>query len=145
MLAGTLFNNMEGSKPLEVDLARYNRQVEGHTDKTYKYLLNIMERNISLQQQKANREADSKAIRSGNMGLKGAPAINGEGLSKNAIKKAAREAKLALAAPPGGKGAGKGKGKPPKEPCGGAGTGSRPSTGICWYHNHGGCTKSAEN
>eukprot|EP00972_Heterocapsa_arctica_P112721 16433430-Heterocapsa_arctica.AAC.1 len=55
-----------------------------------------MERNINLQQQKANRESDSKAIRSGNMGLKGAPAINGEGLSNNAVKKAAREAKKAL-------------------------------------------------
>eukprot|EP00972_Heterocapsa_arctica_P012008 1760421-Heterocapsa_arctica.AAC.1 len=67
-----------------------------------------MDRDVGIQQQAANREANAKAIRSGHLGLKGAPAINSEGLSNNAIKKAAREAKKALAAPAGGKGAGKG-------------------------------------
>eukprot|EP00972_Heterocapsa_arctica_P031565 4649057-Heterocapsa_arctica.AAC.1 len=103
-----------------------------------------MERNVNLQQQKSNRESDPKAIRSGNMGLKGAPAINSDGLSKTAIKKAAREAKKALAAPTGGKGAGKGAGKAKGKVPGDAIIGDRP-TGICWYHNHGGCTKLAEN
>eukprot|EP00972_Heterocapsa_arctica_P098080 14470241-Heterocapsa_arctica.AAC.1 len=55
---------------------------------------------------------------------------------------AAREAKNALAAPGDGKGAGKGKGKAPK-PGGAASSGDGPPR-ICWYHNHGGCTKSAK-
>eukprot|EP00972_Heterocapsa_arctica_P068521 10124459-Heterocapsa_arctica.AAC.1 len=72
---------------------------------------------IGLQQQAANREASSKAIRAGNIGgAKAAPAINGEGLSKTAMKKAAMAAKALAAACGGatapGKGAGKGKGKP---------------------------------
>eukprot|EP00972_Heterocapsa_arctica_P080353 11841739-Heterocapsa_arctica.AAC.1 len=76
-----------------------------------------MDNNIGVQQQAANREANAKAIRAGHLGAKSAPAINSEGLSKNAQKKAARAAKKALAAPSGdgkgaGKGAGKGKGKP---------------------------------
>eukprot|EP00972_Heterocapsa_arctica_P022448 3301896-Heterocapsa_arctica.AAC.1 len=46
-----------------------------------------MDRNVGIQQQATNHEANTKAIRSGHLGHKGAPAINSEGLSKNAIKK----------------------------------------------------------
>eukprot|EP00972_Heterocapsa_arctica_P040724 6001747-Heterocapsa_arctica.AAC.1 len=109
---------MEGSKIMEHDLAHFNRQDEGHPDRSYEYLLKVMDKNICIQQQAANREANSKAVRSGHLGLKGGPAINSEGLSKTAKKKAARAAELALAAASPscaaapGKGAGKGKGKP---------------------------------
>eukprot|EP00972_Heterocapsa_arctica_P005814 858341-Heterocapsa_arctica.AAC.1 len=61
-----------------------------------------MDKNVGIQQQTANREANAKYIRAGHLGIKGAPAINSDGLSKSAKKKAAREAKLALAASTGG-------------------------------------------
>eukprot|EP00972_Heterocapsa_arctica_P091946 13560539-Heterocapsa_arctica.AAC.1 len=75
-----------------------------------------MDKCIGLQQQATNRETSQKAIRAGNLGVvKGAPAVNSEGLTKAEKRKAAKAAK-ALAAPGGaaapGKGAGKGKGKP---------------------------------
>eukprot|EP00972_Heterocapsa_arctica_P037380 5501707-Heterocapsa_arctica.AAC.1 len=90
---------MEGSKLLAQDLAYYDRLEEDSPKRTYDFLLDSMERHVNIARQKANLDADTKAIRSGNVGLtKGAPAINSEGLSKNAIKKAAQEAK-ALAAP----------------------------------------------
>eukprot|EP00972_Heterocapsa_arctica_P112222 16430576-Heterocapsa_arctica.AAC.1 len=93
-----------------------------------------MDKAIGLQQQALNREASSKAIRAGHTGgVKGVPAINGEGLSKTAKKKAAKAAKALAAATgcsatPGkgaGKGAGKGKGKPD------AATSGESSRGIC--------------
>eukprot|EP00972_Heterocapsa_arctica_P025382 3738100-Heterocapsa_arctica.AAC.1 len=101
-----------------------------------------MDKAIGLQQQAANREASSKAICAGNIGgVKGAPAINSEGLSKTAKRKAAKAAKALASAPGGaavpGKGAGKGKGKP------NAATSGERARNICWYHNFGGCTKSA--
>eukprot|EP00972_Heterocapsa_arctica_P000001 68-Heterocapsa_arctica.AAC.1 len=74
---------------MEVDLAHYDRQDEGHPHRSYEYLVKLMDRNVRIQQQAANREANTKAIRSGHLGIKGAPAINSEGLSNNAIKKAA--------------------------------------------------------
>eukprot|EP00972_Heterocapsa_arctica_P101299 14930504-Heterocapsa_arctica.AAC.1 len=89
-----------------------------------------MDKAMGPQQQAANREANSKAICAGNVGgAKGAPAINSEGLSKTAKKKAAKAAK-ALAAASGcsaapGKGAGKGKGKPD------AATSGERARGIC--------------
>eukprot|EP00972_Heterocapsa_arctica_P042175 6216731-Heterocapsa_arctica.AAC.1 len=89
MLMDTLHSKMEGSKLMENDLAHFNRQDEGHPDRSYEYLLNVMDKNIGIQQQAANREANTKAIRAGHLGLKGAPAINIEGLSKTAKKKAA--------------------------------------------------------
>eukprot|EP00972_Heterocapsa_arctica_P089080 13137347-Heterocapsa_arctica.AAC.1 len=78
MLCEVLHRKMEGSKLMEVDLAHFDRQDEGHPDRSYEYLLRIMDRNVGIQQQAANREANTKAIRSGHLGLKGAPAINSE-------------------------------------------------------------------
>jgi hypothetical protein len=141
MLMDTLHAKMEHSAIMAHDIAYFNRCDVGHPDRTYKYLLKCMDKCVALQQQASNREASSKAIRAGNAGgVKGAPAINGEGLSKTAQKKAAKAAK-ALAAPGAaatpGKGAGKGKGKPD------AATSGERARNVCWYHNHGGCTKNA--
>eukprot|EP00972_Heterocapsa_arctica_P093891 13847510-Heterocapsa_arctica.AAC.1 len=104
----TLHTKMEGSKLMEADLAHFNRQDES-PDRSYEHLLKIMDKNVGIQQQTANREANTKAIRAGHLGLKSAPAINSDGLSKTAKKKAARAAEQALAAPTGGA-AGSGKG-----------------------------------
>eukprot|EP00972_Heterocapsa_arctica_P017092 2527095-Heterocapsa_arctica.AAC.1 len=101
MLMETLHGKMEGSELMEADLAHFNRQDEGHPDRSYEYLLKIMDKNVGIQQQTANREANTKAIRAGHLGAKGAPAINSEGLSKSAQKKTARAAEKALAAPSG--------------------------------------------
>eukprot|EP00972_Heterocapsa_arctica_P055174 8137940-Heterocapsa_arctica.AAC.1 len=100
MLMDILHSKTEGSKIMEHDLAHFNRQDAGHPDRSYEYLLKVMDKNVGIQQQAANREANSKAIRAGHLGLKGAPAINSEGMSKTAKKHAARAAKLALAASP---------------------------------------------
>eukprot|EP00972_Heterocapsa_arctica_P041495 6117886-Heterocapsa_arctica.AAC.1 len=137
---------MTSSAIMSHDLAYFNRQDVGHLDRSYECLLKCMDKAIGLQQQALNRDAASKAIRAGHTGgVKGAPAINGEGLSKTAKRKAAKAAKALAAATgcsaPGkgaGKGAGKGKGKPDA-----ATSGEAVSRGICWYHNHGGCAKNA--
>eukprot|EP00972_Heterocapsa_arctica_P110920 16333725-Heterocapsa_arctica.AAC.1 len=120
LLMDTLHSEMTGSAIMAHDLSYFNRQDVGHPDISYEYLLKCMDKCIGLQQQALNRDAASKAIRAGHTGgVKGAPAINGEGLSKTAKKKAAKAAKALAATTRGsapgkgaGKGAGKGKGKP---------------------------------
>jgi hypothetical protein len=143
MLMDTLFGKMEASTVMVHDLAHFNRMDEGHPDRSYAYLMKCMDKAIGLQRQQANRDAQTKASKAGNAGgAKSAPAINStEGLSKAAKKKADKAAK-ALAAASGGAvapGKGKGKGKPDA-----AASGER-TIPICWFHNFGGCTKSAAN
>jgi hypothetical protein len=141
MLMDTLHAKMEGSAIMSHDIAHFNRCEPNHPDRSYEYLLRCMDKCVDLHQQASNRLDASKGVRGGaGGGLKGAPAINGDGLSKAALRKAAKALKALAApgaAPAPGKGAGKGKGKPD------ATTSGERVRNVCWYHNHGGCTKMA--
>eukprot|EP00972_Heterocapsa_arctica_P098210 14493829-Heterocapsa_arctica.AAC.1 len=46
MLMETLHSKMEGSKLMENDLAHFNRQDEGHPDRSNEYLLKVMDKNV---------------------------------------------------------------------------------------------------
>eukprot|EP00972_Heterocapsa_arctica_P067588 9976279-Heterocapsa_arctica.AAC.1 len=98
-LGEILCGKMSESKELKEDLAHYNRQPEGHPDRSYKYLHESMQRNIHLIQMRRSRAADAAAIKAGNLGdNKAIPALGDPNVpSPKAIKKAAAKAK-ALAA-----------------------------------------------
>jgi hypothetical protein len=132
-LAGILLQKLEKSTVLKEDIAHYHRQVPGHPDQSYEYLMNSMNRYLTRKRYDVNRTGGVQSLIK-NMGGRGAaPAVEGEtSQSKRAKAKAkkAKEAK-AIAAP-----ADKGKG---------AGKGSAPKLGICFFHNtEAGCTKSAK-
>ncbi len=130
-LAGILLQKLDKSTVLKEDLAHYHRQVPGHPDQSYDFLMNSMNRYLTRKRYDVNRTGGVQSLIK-NMGGRGAaPAVEG-GTSKKAKAKAkkAKEAK-AIAAP-----ADKGKG---------AGKGSSPKLGICFFHNtEAGCTKSAK-
>eukprot|EP00972_Heterocapsa_arctica_P101958 15021417-Heterocapsa_arctica.AAC.1 len=67
-LGEILYGKMCDIKELAVDLAHYTRQPVGHPDRSYKYLVASMERNISTIQVKRNRANDAAAIRAGTVG-----------------------------------------------------------------------------
>eukprot|EP00972_Heterocapsa_arctica_P101084 14898471-Heterocapsa_arctica.AAC.1 len=65
-LGEILHGKMCNSKELSNDLAHYQRQPLNHLDRSYKFLMASMERNILDGQMKRNRANDAAAIRGGN-------------------------------------------------------------------------------
>ena len=133
-LAGILLQKLEKSTVLKEDIAHYHRQVPGHPDQSYEYLMNSMSRYLTRKRYDVNRVGGVQSIIR-NMGGRGAtPAVEGDApLSKRAKAKAKKGAKVtkAVAAP-----ADKGKG---------AGKGTRDKIGVCYFHNtEAGCTKTAK-
>ena len=105
---------------LKEDIAYYNRLPKGHEQKTYAYLIHVMERAMDRKQFDANHE-DAKNDLKKAMGGKDQSALNTTGTDGAACG----------AVGAGGKGKGKGgkKDRPPQ---------------FCWYFNNGGCKKTEE-
>jgi len=156
-LANILVKKLEHSSELKEDIAHYYRQDEDHPDHSYTYLRGIMNRCLRRRLQKTRRDEEIEVLRGkkkgkatdatpgptagkgskgGGHGASGAsttgtnPKPKAKAKSKSRSRSKSREPKSRE------KGGGKGRSK------------SQPPPGQrrpCYYHNHGGCNKSAKD
>lgn len=125
-LRDMLFDKIKGSTLMQFDIRYYKSLREGHTDKTYEYLMEMMSRTIATEREEKNRLDKAKGIRE----LLGAKALaaekpdKGNGKTKNDKPKESVENSAAPVLPKpspkahgekgkgrGGNGKGKGSGK----------------------------------
>ena len=152
-----LYDKIKTSKLLRGDIEHYDRQMLGHPERSYQFLMTQLERRVNDAQMARNRANDEAALRNGNLiGHKNnnaAPAPKGKAKAKAKAKAAAEkdiasqittgiEAALAAKGVGGkkGKGAGAGKGESGKK-----GKGSGDERPVCWFFNSPeGCTRTKE-
>ena len=78
-LRDTLFDKIRGSTSMQFEIWYYRSLPEGHTEKTYEYLMNMMARTIATEREEKNRIDKAKGIRE----LLGAKALAAEKPPKN--------------------------------------------------------------
>ena len=157
-LRDTLFDKIRGSTSMQFEIRYYRSLPEGHTEKTYEYLMNMMARTIATEREEKNRLDKAKGIRE----LLGAKALAAEKPNKNDNKPKNDKTKenpennaLPVLTKPSpkahgekGKGKdkgdkGKGKGKRDKSK-GRSQSQDRKSIPCVFYFQKGGCSKGKE-
>ena len=157
-LRDTLFDKIRGSTSMQFEIRYYRSLPEGHTEKTYEYLMNMMTRTIATEREEKNRLDKAKGIRE----LLGAKALAAEKPNKNDNKPKNDKTKenpennaLPVLTKPSpkahgekGKGKdkgdkGKGKGKRDKSK-GRSQSQDRKSIPCVFYFQKGGCSKGKE-
>ena len=78
-LAGILLQKLEKSTVLKEDIAHYHRQVPGHPDQSYEYLMNSMNRYLTRKRYDVNRTGGVQSLIK-NMGTWSRPRSRGRNL-----------------------------------------------------------------
>ena len=102
------YKQVKGMKISAEDINHYNRQEINHPDRSYKYLITCVERQLRIKKQEHNRDALTRGL-ANNPNPRAAPART------KAAKKAARKAEEERAAAAAGR---------PKQPCSAVGKAS---------------------
>ena len=72
-LRDTLFDKIKGSTSMAFDIRNFKSLKEGHSDKTYEYLMGMMPRTFSSEREEKNRLETAKGVRE-LLGAKAPPA-----------------------------------------------------------------------
>ena len=86
-LADILLAKLEKSVELKEDIRHYQRQREGHEDKTYSYLLGCMDRHLARQRLLKNRTDHQAAMKRNSPAVPGETNTGGDGNKKKKKKK----------------------------------------------------------